>query len=382
MMRLKSLSALSFGILALALLAPTQDRIVFKTIDGVPHVLNPSRPLHGSITLEVERTRTINPYDQPDVGLRSVSFTRRETGEVILYDRNGSEAHWFGSDGKYLGLLTKKGQGPGEFSPFSFYQVCFLGPDIWVYGSRKVARFDGRGRFLGERKLQNRCSLSLEPGRFLALETKRDDPKTQIGVLKDVTFSMEGAETGIELLRAENIGEIRSADGRSGFSEPWGTPSFFFAASRDGGRIYCGLNTKYLIRVKDLAGKDALIIQREYENIKVKRSEVEKLIPWALKGEGMKWALSAYPDRYAAIRDVAALPKGYLAVYRITGSEVFEIDVFNPKGEYIYALVPPAGVKMEDAQFFAAGFATVEQEGDYTVYREYRIKNLPEIFGK
>ena len=203
----------SFGILAIALLVSAQDRIVFKTIDGVPHVLNPSRPLHGTIKLEVERTRTINPYDQPVVGMRSVSFSRSETGDVILFDTNGSEAHRFDSDGKYLGLLTKKGQGPGEFSPFSFYRVFFRGPDIWVYGSRKVARFDGQGRFLGERKLQNRCSLSLDTGRFLALDTKRDDAKTRIEILKDVTFSMDGAETGIELLRAENIGEIRSADG-------------------------------------------------------------------------------------------------------------------------------------------------------------------------
>jgi hypothetical protein len=372
----------SFGILAIALLVSAQDRIVFKTIDGVPHVLNPARPLHGPIKLEVERTRTINPYDQPDVGMRSVSFSRSETGDVILFDTNGSEAHRFGSDGKYLGLLTRKGQGPGEFSPFSFYRVFFRSPDIWVYGSRKVARFDGQGRFLGERKLQNRCSLGLDAGRFLALDTKRDDAKTRIEILKAVSFSMDGAETGIELLRAENIGEIRSADGGSGFSEPWGTPSFFMAASRDDGRIYCGVNTKYLVRVKDLAGKDALVIQREYESVKVKRSEVEKMIPWALKDEGMKWALSAYPDRYAAIRDVAALPKGYLAVYRISGFEAFEIDVFSPKGEYFYVLVPPAGVNITDAQFFSFGFATVEQDGDSSVYREYRIKNLPDIFGR
>ena len=96
----------------------------------------------------------------------------------------------------------------------------------------------------------------------------------------------------------------------------------------------------------------------------------------------MKWALSAYPDRYAAIRDVAALPKGYLAVYRISGFEAFEIDVFSPKGEYLYVLVPPAGVNITDAQFFSFGFATVEQDGDFEVYHEYRIKNLPDIFGR
>lgn len=381
-MNLKRVWLVSLGVLVFALLASPQDRIEFETIDGVPHVLNPSRPLRGTIRLEVERTRTINPYDQPEVGMRSVDFSRRENGEVILFDTNRSEAHRFGPDGKYLGLLTKKGQGPGEFSPFSFYHACFQGPDIWVYGSQKVARFDGNGKFLGERKLQNRCSTSLETGRFLAVETKREAPKTQVCTLRDVTFSMDGAEAGIDLLRAENIGEIRSPDGRSGFSEPWGTPSFFFAAASDVGRIYCGLNTEYSIRVKDFTGKDIQVIQKEHQKIKVKRSDVEKILPWATKEERMKWILSAYPDHYVALKGVAALPKGYLAAYRITGPELFEIDVFSPKGEYLYMLVPPAGVNIEDAQFFASGFATVEQEGDYTVYHEYRIKNLLEIFGK
>jgi hypothetical protein len=43
--------------------------------------------------------------------------------------------------------------------------------------------------------------------------------------------------------------------------------------------------------------------------------------------------------------------------------------------------MPPTDVKMDHAYFFSSGFATVEQDGDYSVYREYRITNLPEVFG-
>ena len=104
------------------------------------------KPLKGTITLEVERTRTINPYDQPDVGLRMIMFSRDAAGNVMLFDPNGAEGHRFDTAGKYVGLVTKKGQGPGEFSPKPGYWTLFHDPGIWVFGGMKAAHFDDSGR--------------------------------------------------------------------------------------------------------------------------------------------------------------------------------------------------------------------------------------------
>jgi hypothetical protein len=382
-MSLKKLSAMSMSFLvSAALAAGGQVRVEFKTIDGVPHAFNSALPLKGTVKLEIEKTRTIDPYERPEVGMKSVDFARRENGEVVLFDANQSEGHRFAPDGKYLGFLSKKGQGPGEFGPWSIYQVYFHGSDIWVFGGSKVARFDEKGKFLAERKLKRRCSLSLAPGFFLAEEPIQDDPKLPTVILSLVKFAMNGEEAGLELLRDKGIGAIRRPDGRGGFSEPWGTPNFFYSSAFEMDRIYCGLNTKYRICVKDFSGQDILVIQREYENIKVKRSDLGKILSWAAKSENLKWIFSAYPDQFVALRDVKAWPKGYFAAYRVCGPQLFEIDVFNPKGEYLYALIPPAGVNFEKATFFSSGFGTVESVEDSFVYCEYRIKNLPEIFGK
>ncbi len=75
------------------------------------------------------------------------------------------------------------------------------------------------------------------------------------------------------------------------------------------------------------------------------------------------------------------MPKGHLAVFRITGPKKMELDVFDPEGRYLYAVIWPENFGSE-LGFFASGFGMIEQDGDYRVYREYRIKNLPEIFGK
>jgi hypothetical protein len=37
-----------------------QDRIEVKKIDGIPHILNPAKPLKGTVQLEAEKVLTIN----------------------------------------------------------------------------------------------------------------------------------------------------------------------------------------------------------------------------------------------------------------------------------------------------------------------------------
>jgi len=368
-------------IMAGIYLNAAQEKAEVKTIDGVTHILNPAKPLKGTVKLEVERTRTINPYDQPDVGLKMILFCRDAAGQVVLYDPNGAEGHRFGPDGTYLGLLTKKGQGPGEFSPMQGYRVYFYGPDIWVFGGLKVARFDGQGRLVKDKVLAHHHYAGVDADRFLTVDSILNEKKEQIRTLKLVEFSMDGEEKATDLLRAENIGMIRNPNGRGGFGEGWGTPNFFYGADPDTKRIFCGLNTEYKIQVRDHSGQSVMTIERAYQPIKAKRSDVEKLMSWATQNENSKWMIAAYPDRFVAIANVRPLPKGYLAVFRVSGPGVFEIDVFSPEGEYLYALVPPPGVKLDEAEFFSSGFAIVEQDGDYSVYREYRIKNLPEVFG-
>ncbi len=383
-MRIRVHRLIAFAFLAAATASfAVQERIEFKTIEGVAHVFNPAKPLKGTIKLEVERTRTIDPYEQPEVGMRMVLFSRRDSGEVVLYDPNGAEAHRFGPDGKYLGLLTKKGQGPGEFSPQQGYNAYLFGTGAVVFGGRKVARFDGFGKLLHERILKSSHYGPVDGTRFLAEYITLDEKRNQTKTLQVVTFDFDGREDVVDLMKAENVGMIRNPNGRGGFSETWATPGLFYAADASSGRIYCGLNTKYEIRIKDLSGKDVRIIHRDFENVKVKRADVEKMMAWAAKSEQSRWILDAYPDRFLAIREVVVLPKGYLGVSRVTGPEMSEIDVFDPKGRFLYTLVPPPGIDIKmQVQFFSAGFAVVETEDDSFVYREYRIKNLPEIFGK
>lgn len=375
---------LSLGVivcLAGAIIA-AQEKTEFKTIDGVPHALNPGKSLAGAFKLEVERTRSLNPYDQGEVGLRMIRFSRDTAGNVILYDPNGAEGHRFDAADKYLGPVTKHGQGPGEFSPMQGYHSFFHDPGFWVFGGRKVAHFDASGTLLKERILKNPFYAEIDAEHFFTMDTKWDSQKKQTRTLKLVEFDMDGAETTADLLTGENIGMIMNPNGQGGFGEDWATPNFFYSADSAARRVFCGMNREYKIMVKDFAGKTLLVIEKPHENVKVSRKDVEEILSWAMKDDRTKWMISAYPDRFAAIKDVFPLPKGHLGVFRITGPKKMELDIFDAEGRYVYAVVLPADVKFDIVQFFSTGFGTVEQDGDYSIYREYSIKNLPAVFGK
>jgi hypothetical protein len=375
---------LGIWILAAASLLSAGQDVQFKTIDGVPHAINPAKPLNGTIKLEVERIRTINPYDQSEVGLRMTLFSRDAAGNVILFDPNGAEGHRFDVSGKYLGLVTRKGQGPGEFSPMSGYWTLFHDPGIWVFGGMKVAHFDDSGKLLKERILKNRFLDKVDASHFFARSILWDSQKNGTWTLKLVAFDMEGAESTFDLLSALNIGTIKNPAGQGGVSEGWATPNFFYCSDPEQKRIFYGLKQEYKILVKDYAGKDLLVIERPWERIKIGRKDIDVLFPEAAKEERLKWVYSAFPNRFLAIKDIRPMPKGFLGVFRITGPEKMELDVFDPEGRYLYAVKLPEKPRSYQLEFFASGYAVIEYEmaDGYAVYREYRIKNLPEIFRK
>jgi hypothetical protein len=362
--------------------ARTQDTIQIHKVEGIVHVLNPGMPLKGTLRLEIEKTLTINPYNQPDVGFGWFSFLRREDGAVILYE--GTEFHRFGPRGEYLGPLAKEGQGPGEFPKMASITPFFLAGKIWLAGAMKLSEFDPDGKFLGERKLAKQPSLLVDGSHFLAERTERG--KDGLAAAKTLILVRFGKESLLDVQEAEylggaGLGIIRNKTGKGGLVDPWGTPNLCFAYDPQARRIYTAINTEYKIWVKSLRGDTLSIIEKANSRAKVDRKDIVTMMPFAKTEQG-KWMLDAYPDRYVAMNSMQPLPNGYLLVRRVTGPKQTVIDVFGPDGKYLYLLLPPEGMDFNAAVFHARGFSRTAAEGDFRVYEDYRVLNLSEVFGK
>jgi len=361
---------------------PKEGEVEKIMVDGVSHIMNPEIPLKGEVTLDIEKTREINPYQFEEVGLRSFSFIRDGGGELILYDLNGAEAQMFNKNGEYKGSLFRKGQGPGEFPEGQVFSVYFMNNQIWATGNMKFAKYDKNGQFLFERKIGYSPSVFVDENTFFIREREEKEQEWLNKVsLVNLSLDKDNESSIIDFFQKENVGMIQSRDGKTRFGEAWATPYIQFVYDQENRKLYVELNTEYKIYVKNLKGESMYVIERPYNNVKVSSEDKKKLLSWALKFPTSKWMLSAYPDTLVAIKGIKILPNGYLAVYRVSGIETVEVDIFDQEGRYVYIMKHPEGVSLEGVKFYSFGFAIKEtQEDDLDVYAEYKIKNLPDIF--
>ena len=359
--------------------------ITTEIIDGVKHAHNPAEPLKGTIALELEEMLRIDMAEHKTGDLFVfLRFWKGPQGNVYLYDWTKKTVHQFSPKGDFLGAFCRIGQGPGEFSQYSTFALHFIKEgEIWAIGGGKVARFDMERNFLGETKRGEWLSdaVYMDETRFVA---KRSEQAGEGREMREWTFISSGRmveENKSEILhdyfRATDVGMVRR--GQSAFAEEWATPRVYWAYDDFHKRVYTMLNTEYKITSHKLDGESFFVFDKVHTNYSMDEEEREKYI----KENFRRWEfyLQVYPDEFCAVRAIKPLPRGHLAVYSINGVETFSIDVYDSEGRFLYVLKPPQGLSLEHAVFYDFGFALREEMEDRDIYVEYRVKNLPDIFG-
>jgi len=349
------------------------DQVEVRKIDGVNHILNADKPLKGTVVLEADKIIEIDPYQQPEVGMKFFHIARDESGLIILYDPNTSEAHRYSSRGEYLGPLFKKGQGPGEFSDGIQAQIC--NGEIWVSDANKVAWFDRNGRYLGETKLGQHADCFVDKDLFFRSERTRD---TESIVLERFFGPGDPRNTTTEYFRGSGVGMHRDPAGNRSFANIWVTPGGRFIFDPVNRRFYGGMNNAYQIQVKNLQNETLFVIEKPHRAIKLSRKDKEKIC--YVRSPADNWKIDICPDVMVVSRGFRLLPNGYLGVLRFTSIEESEYDVFDAEGKFVYVLKHPKDVPFDRMIFHRTGFAVVLEREDGLVYADYRVRNLPEIF--
>jgi len=348
--------------------------------NGVLHIKNPESPLKGTITLDIEKIREIDPYQYEEVGMSSFYFTRDKTGEVILYDSGKCEAHRFSAEGEYLGNIITKGQGPGEFMESRGMKPSYWKDRILVTSNRKMAWFTREGEFISEKKLEQRLTVLIDENHYISRKTEwQKTGRPEKIFLVELTKGGKGLE-GPVYFKGENVGIFRNSKKGFGYGDIWATPNFNCLYNPYTNRIVGGLNKEYKIYIKDLSGKTEAVIRRPYQPVHFSTAQKKELCRWKPEYEFSHWKLSVYPYTHLAIRGLRILPKGYLAVFWFSDFKEYKTDIFNKEGEYLYIVQIPEDIPLARAKFYDFGFSTIVTREDMPVYIEYRVKNLPEIF--
>lgn len=375
--------AFIFGFLTISC---KKQGITTEVIDGVKHIHNPAEPLKGTIDLEVEEVLRIDPAEF-EIGDFVVFdyFWKDPVGNVYLMIWKSRDVFQFSSQGDYLGSFIRIGQGPGEFPQYSGLSLDFVkAGEIWATGGRKIARFDMERNLLGEIKLDDWYYpvKYVDENRLIAERRERVQEGKEMHewtIVSYVERVLEGKDKiHFDYFKAKDVGLVRK--GQSAFADSWATPRIRWIYDDYKKRVYTVLNTEYKISAQKLAGESLFVFDKAHKNFSLNMDEKRKHFQEKYESN-WEWWMDIYPDELCAIRDIKCLPRGYVAVYSITGIETIEIDIYDPEGRFIYVLNPPRGLSLEEAQFFDFGFILKEEKEDRDIYAEYRIKNLPEIFG-
>lgn len=355
-----------------------KDSVPFIMIEGIKHIQNPLEPLRGTVILEVEKKLEINPYEQEDVGLNLFSSVKDKNGDIILFDPNKSEAQRFNSSGEYQGSMIRQGEGPGEFVPGRGMLVYFIDDQIWVTGARKLAKFDKLGNFLDQLQLGDRVQSFVDSTCYITRKYLRNDEGRLLQYMIRRFADDRSVVDGPVLMEGQDFGMITKKGGGSSFSDGWGTPNMRYTVDTLNKKIFLVFTPEYKITVKDVEGNTLYVIEKPHERVSISQKEKKEMLGPLV--ERLEWLLSEYPDNLMAVKEITMLPKGYLAVYRISGIKETEIDVFDPDGRFIYVLKMPENIELRETVFYDFGFSTIDRGGDYPIYYEYRVINLPEIF--
>jgi len=349
----------------------SSQKAEIRTIDGVKHVLNPKKPLQEIVSLEVEKTKEIDPYEQPEFGLRYFSKARDRDGNVILFGKG--EAHRFSKGGRYLGLLFRKGQGPGEFP--DHIDISFKGPEIWVSDYNKLARFNQEGKLLGEKKLGCYVDVFVEEGLFFESRYKAGGRSVDL-----VRFSGPGDSKNEfrTFIKMNKIIMFRDPSSSRSFAAVWVTPEILYAFDPIAGVFYGMMNDDYRVEVRDLNGVLKHVFEKPFKRIRLSDKDKEKLL--YIRSEADRWKLKVCPDEMVVVYGIHVLPKGHVGVRRFISPTDSELDVFDQEGNFVYVLRHPEGIPFDRVDFHPSGFCTVLSKEDGFVYVDFKVKNLPSIF--
>jgi hypothetical protein len=116
--------------------------------NGTKVVKNPTEPLYGEISFELEEDLTIGSEEDDNAYFyRGFAFSVDIEGNIYVFDRANLRIQKFSKNGDYLQTLGRRGQGPGEFQDFSSRLYIDKECNLYVRGRRRIHVFNEKGGF-------------------------------------------------------------------------------------------------------------------------------------------------------------------------------------------------------------------------------------------
>jgi hypothetical protein len=117
-----------------------------ETVDGIRVIRNPVAPLFGDVKFDLEQDLQIGMEDDDNYVFGVISSIQvDDDGNIYVCDIKLTRVQKYDKNGRFLAMIGKKGQGPGEYeNPFE----AFFRPrasSLYVRSNMRVLEYDSTG---------------------------------------------------------------------------------------------------------------------------------------------------------------------------------------------------------------------------------------------
>lgn len=357
-------------------------------IAGTTHIYNTITPLAGTITPQLELVKELT---YRNIDPETVSFfdeaAKDDHNNLFLLDGRATKIYKFNSQGRYEKSFLQKGEGPGELrKPVLTFKVS--GNNVWASFVTEFCRFDTDGHAIEKKYFKKQYGLleHIDEKRFItSYDTYNGAEKT--GAICAIMDTDENQIMPLFEKKNPNIGfsVLKVSDKNFPFVSAT-SPRLGYAYNPTNAVIYGYYNFTYSIWLMGVDGKVQKMVHKKHEPVEIKSDEIDRILA-GLKRMG--WPpeyLDAYkknpPEKFLpAISKICLLPKAYFGVIRSVNYDLEELDVFNAEGQLVYTLKScPEIPYLRDVFFFRDSIGVIIHEDEMDIYKEYKIKNLPQIY--
>jgi len=359
--------------------------------DGVKIIKNPSEPLYGEITLELEEDLSIGNGDKDNCYFYgSIDIDVDTKGNIYVLDRANFRVQKFDRNGNFVLTMGRQGQGPGEFRDprwmilDQFDRICIL--DM---GMIHIFNQDGELEdCIGLKNILIQLSFTEKENIVCLLSTHTDEGREE----KIVLSNREGnqlksyANSILPVFKRKNM--IITGGG------PY-NPRLHFCPWLKGSAVY-GHSSEYRIFYIDSSGELTFIAEAKqppepitkkdrnefYENVFESQNKMSSRFP-NRESLSMNEIKKAYPlpKNKPFFLKLLSDDEGNVYVFDIPDlyakEKRIEFDLFNSQGYYLYrvkmALLPRV---IKTGYIFRDVW---DKEGEFFRVIRYKIKNWDRI---
>lgn len=361
------------------------NKIIEEYKNGIKTVYNPELPLRGEISLRLKEVFKINAVtvdnkNPPGFG----EFHKDKNENIYIKDYRNRRILKFDRHGKFLFGFGRKGEGPGEFKSISTFKI--FGNKLIVWGSRKFAIFNIDGKFLEEKKLKKYyypVSIVGEQ-KFIVSFYKETGNNTTRERFRINALINDDENILSTFFNIKNAGRtlIRKKNFNFSFSSSDITKDIKYAYNDKKKIVYSILSNQYKIYIKNLNGETKQIIERKFENIRIREDDKDKIVGAFnnINDWQKKTIKENLPEKFCVVSSIKSLPEGFILVYAIKGVGEIEMNLFDDQGRFQYIIKYPENFLLYSTMFVDKKLIGIMEGSESDNYIEYEITNYEKIF--